>query len=279
MLQVVSFTLPAGQSVSDAVDCSAYSRVARLIMPDDWTGGAPLTFQLSTDGTSYHNLYHVIPDAMQSLRGHGAASEAGLCADVSSRNGVGRSLAAGALRDGLIDCAAGGRSRFHADPGGHVIRCYRHRGAEPWPTSKTTRTTTTISRRSRLPKPTSRSHSRSLTSSRHKSRMTGSVGSHPPMCRCSLLRPSRRPDRQRLHRRTTGNATRRRQCHCSNTRPAAGSRCQKRPARADDLCIAAYRLGALYAAGPAGGAAFSRRRASPAGCEQARTPPERPGAP
>jgi len=30
-------------------------------MPDAWTGGASLTFQLSTDGINYHDLHHVDP--------------------------------------------------------------------------------------------------------------------------------------------------------------------------------------------------------------------------
>src|SRR6516225_3276908 len=50
----------AGEAVSDAIDCSGSIRIARIILPDDWTGGAPLTFQLSPDGTSYHDLYHLV---------------------------------------------------------------------------------------------------------------------------------------------------------------------------------------------------------------------------
>jgi hypothetical protein len=30
-------------------------------MPDAWSGGASLTFQLSVDGVNYQNLYHVDP--------------------------------------------------------------------------------------------------------------------------------------------------------------------------------------------------------------------------
>jgi hypothetical protein len=63
-LHAISFVLHGGQSLSDPVDCSAYDGALRLVMPDDWTGGAPITFQLSPDGISYHNLYHVIPDKM-----------------------------------------------------------------------------------------------------------------------------------------------------------------------------------------------------------------------
>jgi hypothetical protein len=62
--QIVSFTLHAGQSISDGVDCTAFSRVARLVMPDDWTL-APLSFQLSPDGVDYHDLYHVTGDMLQ----------------------------------------------------------------------------------------------------------------------------------------------------------------------------------------------------------------------
>jgi hypothetical protein len=63
-LQVVSFTLHGGQSLSDGIDCSAYTRVGRLIMPDDWTF-APLSFQLSPDGVEYHDLFHVTGDMLQ----------------------------------------------------------------------------------------------------------------------------------------------------------------------------------------------------------------------
>jgi hypothetical protein len=31
-------------------------------MPSAWTGGASLTFQLSTDGVNYHDLHHVDPN-------------------------------------------------------------------------------------------------------------------------------------------------------------------------------------------------------------------------
>jgi hypothetical protein len=63
-LHTVSFRLPAGESLSDPIDCTGYDAAIRLIMPDEWTGGAPVTFQLSPDNTTYHNLYHVIPDKM-----------------------------------------------------------------------------------------------------------------------------------------------------------------------------------------------------------------------
>jgi hypothetical protein len=62
-LQVVTFQLNAGESLSEGVDCAGADAV-RLVMPSEWSGGAPVTFQLSPDGINYHNLYHVIPDAM-----------------------------------------------------------------------------------------------------------------------------------------------------------------------------------------------------------------------
>jgi hypothetical protein len=60
-LAVATATIAAGQSLSSPADCSAGTRVCRLIMPDDWSGGAPLTFQLSVDGVNWHNLMHVDP--------------------------------------------------------------------------------------------------------------------------------------------------------------------------------------------------------------------------
>jgi hypothetical protein len=38
-----------------------YRERQRIVMPDAWTGGAPITFQLSVDGTNYHDLHHVDP--------------------------------------------------------------------------------------------------------------------------------------------------------------------------------------------------------------------------
>ena len=51
-------TIPAGQSVSEGVDCSG-SRIVRIVMPDGWDA-APLTFQLSPDNGAFFNLYHVV---------------------------------------------------------------------------------------------------------------------------------------------------------------------------------------------------------------------------
>jgi hypothetical protein len=51
-------TIRAGQSLSDSIDCSSVDRVIRILMPAGWNG-APLTFQLSPDGTDFHDLYHV----------------------------------------------------------------------------------------------------------------------------------------------------------------------------------------------------------------------------
>lgn len=48
-------TIAAGQSLSDAVDCSA-GQLVRFNTPDDWTD-AYLTFQVSTDGNMFDDLY------------------------------------------------------------------------------------------------------------------------------------------------------------------------------------------------------------------------------
>jgi hypothetical protein len=60
-LAVVSCcTIAAGQSLSNAVDCTGSIRVVRLITPDSWTGNASLSFQLSDDGgNTFHDLTRV----------------------------------------------------------------------------------------------------------------------------------------------------------------------------------------------------------------------------
>jgi hypothetical protein len=60
-LSVVSATISAGDSISSPADCGNCTRIARIVMPDAWSGGAPLTFQLSVDDVNYHDLYHVDP--------------------------------------------------------------------------------------------------------------------------------------------------------------------------------------------------------------------------
>jgi hypothetical protein len=41
--------ISAGQSLSDAIDCSAVDKIIRIIVPSAWNG-APMSFQLSSDG-------------------------------------------------------------------------------------------------------------------------------------------------------------------------------------------------------------------------------------
>jgi hypothetical protein len=56
MLQVIEGpTIEAGESLSDAVDCSP-GQLCRITMPGDWTD-APLTFMFSTDGMFYNEMY------------------------------------------------------------------------------------------------------------------------------------------------------------------------------------------------------------------------------
>jgi hypothetical protein len=51
-------TIPAGQSLSNAVDCTGANRIVRINMPPEWDG-AVLTFMLSPDGGVFHDLFHV----------------------------------------------------------------------------------------------------------------------------------------------------------------------------------------------------------------------------
>jgi len=56
MLQVLNGpTIAAGESLSDAIDCSA-GHLVRITMPTDWTR-APITFQFSTDGVFFNEMY------------------------------------------------------------------------------------------------------------------------------------------------------------------------------------------------------------------------------
>ena len=56
MLEVLNGpTIEKGESLSDAVDCSA-GQLVRITMPTEWTD-APLTFQFSTDGVFFNEMY------------------------------------------------------------------------------------------------------------------------------------------------------------------------------------------------------------------------------
>jgi hypothetical protein len=48
--------ISAGESLSDEIDCSA-GELVRITMPGAWTGSAALTFQISTDGIFYNDLF------------------------------------------------------------------------------------------------------------------------------------------------------------------------------------------------------------------------------
>jgi len=48
-------TIPAGESLSDGVDCSA-GTIVRITVPQEFTP-ANLTFQVSTDGNFYNDLF------------------------------------------------------------------------------------------------------------------------------------------------------------------------------------------------------------------------------
>jgi hypothetical protein len=50
-------TISKGESLSDGLDCSA-GDLLRLTMPIAWTP-APLTFQISTDGGTYNDVFNL----------------------------------------------------------------------------------------------------------------------------------------------------------------------------------------------------------------------------
>jgi len=59
MLQVLNGpTIKAGESLSDAVDCSG-GELCRITMPSDWSPNASLTFEFSTDGVFFNELYQL----------------------------------------------------------------------------------------------------------------------------------------------------------------------------------------------------------------------------
>ena len=56
MLQVIEGpTIQAGESLSDSVDCTA-GQLVRITVPEDWPPAA-LTFQFSTDGMFFNEMY------------------------------------------------------------------------------------------------------------------------------------------------------------------------------------------------------------------------------
>ena len=59
MLEVLNGpVIEAGECLSDAVDCSA-GQLVRITMPADWSDGAALTFQISTDGEFFNDLFGI----------------------------------------------------------------------------------------------------------------------------------------------------------------------------------------------------------------------------
>jgi hypothetical protein len=51
-------TIPAGEALSDGLDCTAGTPV-RITMPAVWGDGQDITFQVSTDNIGYNNLVRV----------------------------------------------------------------------------------------------------------------------------------------------------------------------------------------------------------------------------
>jgi hypothetical protein len=60
-MQTINVTIPAGQSLSEPVDCTGHA-IAHIGMPMEWSGGAPLTFQLAADGQDFRDVFRSVPD-------------------------------------------------------------------------------------------------------------------------------------------------------------------------------------------------------------------------
>lgn len=52
---IFTVTIRAGEDISDAIDIST-AQVLALIMPKEWTGAAPISFQLSVDNVMFYDL-------------------------------------------------------------------------------------------------------------------------------------------------------------------------------------------------------------------------------
>src|SRR5688572_13703778 len=63
-LTILPLELPAGQSLSNALQITHGLKIVRIAMPDDWTAAA-LTFQVSSDNATWWDLHH----AQQSATG------------------------------------------------------------------------------------------------------------------------------------------------------------------------------------------------------------------
>ena len=63
--------IEAGESLSDGVDCTA-GNIVRITMPADWESGN-LTFQISSDGEGYNDLYDYFGDPLTMVVRPGAA--------------------------------------------------------------------------------------------------------------------------------------------------------------------------------------------------------------
>ena len=54
--------IQAGESLSSGIDCSA-GPIVKITMPGNWVGAAPLTFQTSSDGVMYNDIFN--PDGTE----------------------------------------------------------------------------------------------------------------------------------------------------------------------------------------------------------------------
>src|SRR5262245_19751633 len=54
-LNVISATIPAGESLSNDIDCTGGALVS-LTMPAQWDPDSNMTFQVSNDGVNFHDM-------------------------------------------------------------------------------------------------------------------------------------------------------------------------------------------------------------------------------
>ena len=61
-LTILPVFIQAGQSLSDPVDCSA-GPIVKITQPGAWNGAAPLSFQTSSDGLMFNDVFE--PDGTE----------------------------------------------------------------------------------------------------------------------------------------------------------------------------------------------------------------------
>jgi hypothetical protein len=54
---ILPLTITAGSALSDPLEISSHLKIARIAMPDAWDP-APITFQISLDGTDWYDVHN-----------------------------------------------------------------------------------------------------------------------------------------------------------------------------------------------------------------------------